>query len=117
VGGGHDAPFHEVNFFHINFVGPIGGGYYGNVYEAYMKGETHKVAVKILKKDLFQPEKAFKREVEALKRTIKSPYTVNLKGITTAHAKVCVCVCVHRAHRVSRYCAFGQVIVRIHTFV
>jgi serine/threonine protein kinase len=62
-------------------VGPIGGGCYGNVYEAFMKGETQKVAVKILKKDLFQPEKAYKREVEALKRTIKSPYTVNLRGI------------------------------------
>lgn len=81
---GHDgAPFHEVNFFHLDFVGPIGGGCYGNVYEAFMKGETQKVAVKILKKDLFQPEKAYKREVEALKRTIKSPYTVNLRGYCT----------------------------------
>jgi hypothetical protein len=106
---GHDgAPFHEVNFFHLDFVGPLGGGCYGNVYEAFMKGETQKVAVKILKKDLFQPEKAYKREVDALKRTIKSPYTVNLRGtqpLFTSFARVscvscvscrvvCVCVCV-----------------------
>lgn len=86
----------EINFFNIEFLGSIGGGCYGlfpsslyhltlilfsgNVYEAYLKGERRKVAVKILKNSLAEPEKAYRREVDALKRTRKSPYTVNLRG-------------------------------------
>ncbi len=55
----------------------------GNVYEAYIKGEKERVAVKILKSNLADPQKAYRREVEALKRTHKSPYTVNLRGYCT----------------------------------
>lgn len=80
---GSEVPHREINFFNLDFVGPIGGGCYGNVYEAYLKGETEKVAVKILRKDLYHPEKAFKREVEALKRTAKSPHIVKLRGYCT----------------------------------
>lgn len=36
-----------------------------------------------MKNSLAEPEKAYKREVEALKRTIKSPHTVNLRGYCT----------------------------------
>lgn len=36
--------------------------------------------MKILKNSLAEPEKAYRREVAALKRTRKSPYTVNLRG-------------------------------------
>jgi hypothetical protein len=77
------SSYREINFFHLDFIGRIGGGCYGNVYEAFLKGEKNKVAVKILKNDLIAPEKAYKREVEALKRTYKSPYTVNLRGYCT----------------------------------
>lgn len=55
----------------------------GNVYEATIKGEKGRVAVKILKNNLSNPEKAYQREVEALKRTHKNPYIVRLRGYCT----------------------------------
>ncbi len=40
-------------------MGPIGSGCFGDVYEAFFRGDRSKVAVKLLKKEVFCPEKAF----------------------------------------------------------
>lgn len=79
---GTDGP-REVRFVDIQFKpnGRLGGGCFGDVFEAYLPG-VGKVAAKILRSST-KSEQAFDREIEALRRTLSSEHTVNLKGWST----------------------------------